>query len=83
MNVFDKLFIKEGESCPRPQKSGLYFARTKDCSWYNLVVYLVGEVPFLKLDSIIYLTEEEELITEAEDVYEWGPEIEHPQDKLG
>ena len=33
-----------------PQRPGLYLARTKDSKWWNLVVAILGQPPYLTLD---------------------------------
>ena len=61
----------------KPSKEGLYWARSRRCQWWNLIVIVDGDAPYLR----IYAVRDSSDMTakEPHDIYEFGDEIVRPQ----
>lgn len=42
----------------KPDKPGLYWARSWRCEWWNLVVQVTGEAPYLKINNVWSLSDD-------------------------
>lgn len=57
-----------------PQHVGTYWARSLSSEWYDLIVEVTGEMPFLKINQILNLA-----YTRFDSAFiKWGPEITRP-----
>lgn len=62
-----------------PTKAGIYFARRyKSDDWWNYLVGVSGEVPFMRIEWSISLAEWKSLKLEVHQVGDWGPEVVRP-----
>lgn len=63
-----------------PTEAGIYWARTSRCQWWNLIVNVIGDAPFLSVDSL-WKWSDMTLITDPRsllDIKEFGPKLEIP-----
>lgn len=68
----------------RPTEPGLYWVRSsKNYSWYNFIVKVGGEQPYLKIEWVIDTGIEPGMYVKVEDhkidKFIWGPKIEIPK----
>lgn len=61
-----------------PMKAGLYFAISGEYAWYNLIVEVYGEPPFLKIDAWDRLHGRIIENFDPNDISVWGKEIPDP-----
>ena len=61
-----------------PTKEGLFLASSDCCGWFNLIVRVSGEAPFLKMDAWDRGNDELILNFRVRRTDRWGPEIEVP-----
>lgn len=58
-----------------PDESGFYLARGKGFKWWNMIAYVYGSAPFLKVD-VWYYTEDKCLENaDITSIEEFGPKI--------
>ena len=71
-----------------PTESGIYAVRKNpESNWYNLIIEVIGEVPFLRISNVMLRfsrikREDESLIQRIKDNPEalcWGPKLEAPE----
>jgi hypothetical protein len=65
---------------PTPTEPGLYLARASNYKWWNYVVSVYGEAPFLQFlswDRVSSITKNEF----DKSGIEWGPKIDEPEVK--
>ncbi len=55
---------------------GLYWAKSDNHKWFNLIVQVGAEPPFLSIAKVMNLG-----IGKPETIVEWGPKIEDPNDR--
>ena len=61
----------------KPAKPGFYWARSRPTfNWYNLIVHIYGDVPYLSYETWDLLNNTIERGTDPD--YYFGPEIERP-----
>ena len=58
-----------------PNKSGFYLARSMGFDWWNMVVDISGDAPFLKVKVYDRASDSMYKSLTLADVYEFGPEI--------
>lgn len=65
-----------------PDSDGIYWARSKRSKWWNLIVKVYGDPPFLTVDVVWRWAEDQLVINRnmLSEVYEFGPKIETPTD---
>jgi len=62
-----------------PNKAGHYFGRSsKEHEWYDLIIYVVGEAPMLRIEHVYCRLQDKLLSANPEDVC-FGPELEIPE----
>lgn len=64
----------EAEARRWPSKGGFYWARQTSYEWYNLIVYVTGDPPFMRLRAWYYTDNECHQI-EVHNIAEFGPQI--------
>lgn len=65
----------EAEVRRLPSVGGFYWARQTAYEWYNLIVYVMGDPPFMRLRAWHYIDGESHEI-EVYNIAEFGPRIE-------
>lgn len=65
----------------KPTEAGLYYARTGRFEWFNMIVVLVGESPFLRI-SMAYSRDQATVINGdlIEKIVEWSDRIPAPNE---
>ena len=72
-----------------PSEPGLYLVRTKRYKWWNLILEVQGEKPFLYIKLIADrsgvnpATGKSHFGGETPQYYWWGPKIEEPEITIG
>jgi hypothetical protein len=64
-----------------PTERGLYWAKQKGFKWFNFIVYITGEAPYLKLRYALSRNDDCLNTLTLDDIGEWGPEILTPEGK--
>lgn len=66
------------ETYPTPTEIGFYWAKSDTYQWWNLIVEVYGESPFLKIRA--WNRGKDVLsIFQSHDIKSWGPKIEIPK----
>lgn len=60
----------------KPDHAGLYWARTRRCKWWNLIVTVSGEIPYLEISFVWNFMDDEQ--GKPAHIHEFGPEIVEP-----
>jgi hypothetical protein len=63
-----------------PTKCGFWWAKSGPHKWFNLIVVVRGEAPFLELRALDLGLDEGYKEIEPSNVAEWGPEIQNPNE---
>lgn len=61
-----------------PNRPGYYWAKSGNYKWFNLLVCIHGDAPFLKIKAW-NLVEDKVFIYESSDITEWSDEISKPK----
>lgn len=63
-----------------PNEAGFYWARERGTNWWNYIVRVTGEAPYLKIDFVWKRAENS--FAEPYRVFAFGPKIEIPPDPV-
>lgn len=61
-----------------PGEPGIYWARSFKCEWWNLIVEIAGDVPYLRIEWVY--DRKEAKITADGMIQDFGTKIEPPPD---
>jgi hypothetical protein len=62
----------------QPSKPGFFWAKSSGCKWYDLILNVYGEAPYLKIQGWSRRNGSGVYKYEPGDIEEWGPEIQDP-----
>lgn len=58
-----------------PKKEGIYWAKSGNYQWWNLIVHVYGDAPFFAIDIWHYNSGEVVVKADVHDIEEFGPRI--------
>ena len=61
-----------------PQKPGIYFGKTGTYEWFNVVTFVIGEAPFLKIEALYDRIYGKLVSFDASDITEWSDAVKVP-----
>jgi len=65
-----------------PKKAGIYWASTDAFQWFNLIVDVYGDPPFLAMQAYNFVTGQA-CLPKPFEIAKWGPKIERPDKPKG
>lgn len=72
----------DAEKAKWPTEPGFYLAATSGYQWWNLVVHVRGEVPYLRIDAWSFIEDRVFANIPIYDIEQFGPKISNPVAQL-
>lgn len=58
-----------------PQQAAFYWARERDFEFWNMIVNVYGDAPFLRIDAWYWMAEQARVDIHVDEIEEFGPMI--------